>query len=292
MLTKDEFFSRFSNILPGSEATRINASSSDLEIYFEPLSMAGLKEMHHYSRDERLYEFFEFEPFDTIEKTQEYIQKLEKRMAGDRLNKTSVYWFVRRKLDNYLIGTAVLTSLDFGRQSIEWGYGIDPEFWGHGYILQIEEILKQYVFEVLELNRLYGVTMATNQRTISSLLASGMRHEGISREFYCKNGVFIDGWRYAMLSKEYFDSKKPLSTSNCVFSVRDVIYIVQSVLTRDEITENSTMQTVSSWDSLSHMLIIIAVSEETGIKLSPSEIMRANSVKNLFDILIKRVVTN
>lgn len=290
MLSEQTFFYRFTNILPGSEATQINASIADLDIFFEPLSMAGLTEMHRYSKDERLYEFFEYGPFYTIEKTQAYIEKLQERMAGDCLNKTAVYWFVRRKLDNYLIGTAVLTSLDFGRQSIEWGFAVDPELWGHGYILQIEELLKQYVFEVLELNRLYGVTMVTNQRTISSLLACGMRHEGVSREFYCKNGVYIDGWRYAMLRKEYFESKKSLPSSNSIITVMDVVSIVQSVLTRDEIIETSTMRNVSSWDSLNHMLIIIAVSETTGIKLSPSEIMRANSVKNLFDILVKRVV--
>jgi RimJ/RimL family protein N-acetyltransferase/acyl carrier protein len=292
MLSKEEFFARFSKILPGSEAARINTSINDLEIFFEPLSMAGLKEMHHYSKDERLYEFFEFEPFDTIEKTQAYIEKLEQRMAGDGFNKTAAYWFVRRKLDNYQVGTAALVSLDFGRQSIEWGFGVDPELWGHGYIFQIEEILKQYVFEVLELNRLYGITMVTNQRTISSLLASGMIQEGISRQFYCKNGAFIDGWRYAMLSKDYFESKKLLPSGNGIFTVSDVISIVQSVLTRDEITETSTMQTVSSWDSLSHMLIMIAVSETTSIKLSPSEIMRANSVKSLLDIIVKRVEAN
>ena len=37
-------------IVPGHE-------SLNDEIYFEPLSMSGLKEMHEYSIDKRLYEF-------------------------------------------------------------------------------------------------------------------------------------------------------------------------------------------------------------------------------------------
>lgn len=290
MLNKENFFSKFENIIPGSEDGQKNKSFSELEICFEPLSMAGLKEMHEYSKDARLYEFLEYEPFSSIEETRVYIDKLMARMAGRGFNKTSGYWFVRRKSDNHLVGTAGLTSLDFGRQSIELGYGIDPKLWGNGYILQIEEILKQYVFEVLELNRMYGVTMVTNQRAISSVLASGMSHEGILRQFYCKNGVFIDGWCYSILRSEYLEKKRQLPSGDKVISMEDVISIVQSVLTRDEITKTSSMETVSSWDSLSHMSIIISISERTGIKLSPLEVMKAISVKNIYKILEKRVV--
>ena len=49
-------------ILPGSDLF-------ESDIYFEPLSMSGLEEMHEYSIDERLYEFFEFKPFETINET-------------------------------------------------------------------------------------------------------------------------------------------------------------------------------------------------------------------------------
>lgn len=290
MLNKEEFFSRFENIIPGSEDGQINKSFSEIEIFFEPLSMAGLEEMHQYSKDERLYEFFEYEPFKSIEETRVYIEKLEARMASRGFNKTAAYWFVRKKSDNKLVGTAALTSLDFGRQSIELGYAIDPKLWGRGYILQIEEILKHYVFEVLELNRLHGVTMVTNKRAISSVLASGMSNEGILRQYYCKNGVFIDGWCYSMLRSEYQDKKKLMPSGDKIISMGDVISIVQSVLTRDEITNASSMETVSSWDSLNHMLVIIAISEKTGIKLSPREIMKANSVENIYKILNKRVV--
>lgn len=291
MLNKEELFVRFASIVPGKPVPCIELTTTDTDIYFESLSMSGLEEMHRYSKDARLYEFFEFDPFDTIEKTRAYIEKLEQRMAGDLSNKTSMYWFVRRKHDGYLIGTAALVSLDYGRQSIEWGYGVDPELWGQGHILQIEAMLKQYVFEVLELNRLHGMTMIINQRTIASLLASGMRHEGTLRQFYCKSGVFIDAWQYAMLREEYFASKRSLTSTSSKYIIQDVIEIVQSVLTEEEITPESTMRAVMSWDSLNHMSIMIAVTERTGIAFSPPEIVRANSVQALADILAEKFIT-
>ena len=48
-------------------------------------------------------------------------------------------------------------------------------------------------FETLNFNRLHGV-MITNERTISSM-SSGMK-KGILRDYYFKNGNYIDGWMY------------------------------------------------------------------------------------------------
>ena len=62
MLTKSEFFTKFTTVLPGS-----NSSSSS--IYFTPISMGSLEEMHSYSLKERFYEYFEFAPFQDIKET-------------------------------------------------------------------------------------------------------------------------------------------------------------------------------------------------------------------------------
>ena len=285
MLEEKEFFRRFEEMVPGSLPPEGSSKVIETEIYFERLSMAGLEEMHRYSKNPRLYEFMEYEPFDTIEKTKAYIEKLEQRMEGSGSLKTSNYWFVRRKADNYLVGTAALVSLSYARQSIEWGYGIDPELWGHGYIMQIEETLKQYVFEVLQLNRLHGMTMITNERTIQSLLATGMKNEGIPRQIYCKDGVFIDGWMYSLLRGEYFDSLKEITHSATKHTVDDVIEVVASVLTGDDIDQYSHINNSSGWDSLSHMEIMVAISEKLGVTLSPGEIMRATSVKAITSII-------
>ncbi len=250
--------------------------------------MAGLEEMHRYSRNVRLYDFLEMDPFDTIEKTRSYIEKLEKRMAGEPLERTANYWFVRRKEDNYLIGTAALIELNLARQSIEWGYGVDPDLWGEGYILQIQELLKHYVFEVLQLNRMSGITFATNSRTISSVQAAGMKHEGISRQYYCKDGAYFDGWRYGMLRSDYIESFSAHMSSKNEYSLDDVIRVVASIITEEKIGPESTIRNVLTWDSLSHVQIMIAISDQLGVTLSPSEVMRADSVQNLLAILNAR----
>ena len=284
-IDKKEFYKRFDGIIPGEAVPGTSLKKAEADIYFEHFSMAGLEEMHKYSVDERLYEFFEFKPFTSIEETKAYLEKLIGRMSGSAEEKSTMYWFIRRKTDGQLIGTAGLVGLNYGRRSVEWGYGVDPELWGNGYILQIQEILKQYVFEVLELNRLEGVTMIHNERTISSLLAAGMKHEGTLRDFYCKDGVFHDGWKYSMLRKDYLEGVGQSSIDGQVYSQDDVIEIISSVLYDDVITEDSTIYNTASWDSLNHMSIMVALFEKTKISFSPIQISKATSVISITQLL-------
>ena len=45
--------------------------------------MDALKEMHQYSKDKSLYEFFEFDRFITIDETKAYIENLLNRMSSE-----------------------------------------------------------------------------------------------------------------------------------------------------------------------------------------------------------------
>ncbi len=279
MLTKAEFYKRFTTVLPA-------VKSPNSDIYFAPISIDGLEEMHRYSVNDRFYEYYEYPAFQNISETERYIGKMLERMKGDENSRVTTYWFVRRATDDRLIGTAVLVDLNFSRQSIEWGYGVDPDLWGNGYVLKIQEALKDYVFNVLELNRVHGVTMVTNLRTIDSIKAAGMAHEGIAKEHYCKDGIFIDGWRYGM-TRSMYENLEPISGAalNGRALLSSVVSLVASVFPEEEITEETSMTDTDSWDSLGHMQVIIALNEEMNIELSPSDISEATSIEAIVKII-------
>ena len=261
-----------------------NLSNEDtgpsLTIYFEPMSMDGLQEMHAYSLDARLYEFFEFPPFTKLEKTRDYIQRnLDRVIAG-----TGLYWFVRDGANKKLVGSCCLVTLDFTNRSVEWGFGVDPKLWGKGYILLIQEALKQYVFDTLHFNRLHGKTMITNQRTINGLLAAGFRHEATLRDYYRKNDAYIDAWLYAMTSDDYSITNLAIETKN-IISIEAIVEIISVVLTSESISEESSMDNSETWDSLNHMNIIMEITEKVGVKFTPAEIAAARSAKLLVAII-------
>jgi RimJ/RimL family protein N-acetyltransferase len=163
-LSADELYRRLDQLVPGDREPDGGGSPDDMELTFERMSLSGLDEMDRYSRDPRLYEFLEYQPFSSREETQDYIERRLREIGSDVSGRTAMTWFVRRKSDFRLVGTARLVNVSHARQSAEWGYGVDPDLWGTGYILQLQAMLKHFVFELLRLNRLSGISMVANQR--------------------------------------------------------------------------------------------------------------------------------
>ena len=275
------------NTIPGGEYNK-GKFPSNRTLYFTRLSMDGLKEMHEYSLDERLYEYFEFKPFKTIDDTEKYLNRLID-LEDDKIHgRTAMAWFVRCIEDNSLIGTARLVNIDYNRKSVEWGYGIDPNLWGEGYIFEIQELLKEYVFEKLKLNRLYGSTMVGNERVIASLKVAGCKHEGISRDYYCDSGgIFHDAWNYSMLASDYYTNKQRIKSINSKEKItkKTIANLIAKELNDVSVGENSDMGSISDWDSLSHIGIILSIEKETGLSLTPKEIAQSTSVENLYNIV-------
>jgi len=106
-----------------------------------------------------------------------------------------------------------------------------------------------------------------------------MKYEGTLREFYCKKSVYYDGWQYGMVAKDYHKSN--VVPSSVLVNMNDIINVVSSVLTEEEITDESGMENIFSWDSLNHMAIIIALKEELSIEFKPGEVYSATSVKKI-----------
>ena len=270
-------------LCPGSN---YNKTSNRL-VYFSRISMEGLEEMNSYSLDKRLYEFLEFKPFEGINDTKNYLKKLLQSEKKAWPKKNSICWFIRKINDNSLIGTAKFDEINFKRKSLVWGYGIDPNLWGKGYILEIQEILKEYVFEKLKFNRISGTTMLNNDRTKLSLIASGFKEEGILRQYYRNyRGEYFDAWIYSMLSKDYFNNIiKTQIPKNSDISLEKIINIISSELKDERINQKSNMDSVLSWDSLSHLSVIMAIEEKLGLIFSTSEIAKALSVEKIYSII-------
>ena len=65
-------------------------------------------------------EVLQFDAFTDISETKEYINKLLERMSEKNRSRSASYWFIRRKSDDRLLGSAGLVNLNYQRQSIEY----------------------------------------------------------------------------------------------------------------------------------------------------------------------------
>ena len=140
------------------------------------------------------------------------------------------------------------------------------------------------MFETLGLNRLHGVTMIDNHRTIESILATGGKSEGVARDFYCKDGVFIDAWQYSILAKDYFADKSS-SSSRSGADTDELIVLFNELLPSEEIDVDTEMEDVPSWDSLTHMAIMVELKDRFSADFSASEIAEATSIRAILELL-------
>jgi acyl carrier protein len=58
-------------------------------------------------------------------------------------------------------------------------------------------------------------------------------------------------------------------------------------VTPDELLEESSQDTIASWDSLGHLNLVIALEEEFGIRLSAEDMLAMRSVRAIRQILLQ-----
>lgn len=257
-------------------------------VYFEPFSLKLADEMYEHSRHPELYEFFEFSPPKNKNETKKYCKKLLERTKPVDNYPRALYWGIRLHENRKFIGTCGLVDIDFTRKSCEWGYGISPTFWGKGYILEVQKILKHIVFNDLKLNRLGGITFTKNKRTINSVLAAGMKKEGIRREYFQLSDGAHDAFLYGMTKSDYLSEvetnreKEPKVDDKLIGRV---IEIVAHHIPNEQIDRNSTNKTLAGWDSITHFEIMLTLIEEFNAELTPNDISKCISIFEIASIL-------
>jgi RimJ/RimL family protein N-acetyltransferase/acyl carrier protein len=276
-----DVFLRLDSELPGTVEYE-----NDGDLYFERLNIYGLDDFLGYSLNKKLYTHLEFPPQKSIEETKKYLEKLLSRVGSKVEDRTAMYWFVRKISDNKLVGTIGLLDIDVRRRSAEWGYGVDPEFWGKGCILEMQEKVKHYVFERLSFNRLTSRTSINNSETISSVASAGFKCEGVLRDYYkFEDNGFVDAKIFAMLASEYFNDLEQSARLDLNISKSDIISIISETFNMIEVDENSSMDNIFQWDSLNHIKLIINIEKETGCKIKPKQISQMRSINSIYKIL-------
>jgi len=254
---------------------------SDNHYEFCTLTINDHVEIYNYSVDERMYDFFEFAPPSDLHNVRQLVEKWLSRVE----NGNSAYWSIRDTKSRAVIGTAAIINIDSERSSGEWGFGLDPNIWGHGHILKIQESLLKYSFEVLKLNRLFGKTFINNERTKNAVLASGMLYEGTLREFYLKDGTFHDAWIYGMTYSDYLKRASLFESNFKILTDEELLLIIQDSLQNKLVGFHSTMENTRSWDSLRHMSLIMELQQKLNTVFNPIEISTMISVTDIISVI-------
>ena len=104
-----------------------------------------------------------------------------------------------------LIGSCSLRNIDAVNQNAELQIRIGEEsYQNRGFGTKVTQILVEFGFRDLNLNRIYLDVFQNNKRATKPYAKCGFVEEGIKRESVFIDGEFINIVQMSILSKEFF----------------------------------------------------------------------------------------
>jgi RimJ/RimL family protein N-acetyltransferase len=108
--------------------------------------------------------------------------------------------------ENTAIGMANLVSINFKDGNAEHGLLLDEQYRGKGYGYSVVSAIMHYAFNELRLNRLETTIIAHNEASLNLFLNKcGWRKEGVLRNWYFRQGKFIDKIYLGILKEEFLN---------------------------------------------------------------------------------------
>jgi len=120
-----------------------------------------------------------------------------------------VFWAICAKDTGKMIGYACLTDIHYINSSANFS-GImigDKQYQDGSALIETYLFIYEYVFERLNLNRLYGCSIDDHQMTRAIGSAMFTIKEGVMRQATFKNGRYYDLIIGSILKDEYFEHK-------------------------------------------------------------------------------------
>jgi len=107
------------------------------------------------------------------------------------------------------IGTCGFHHIDYKNQNADFGIAIgEKRYWNKGYGTEAAELMINYGFTQLNLNRISSAVFDFNERSIKLHKKVGFQEEGRWRKYVFKNGRFHDSILFGLLREEWKERRK------------------------------------------------------------------------------------
>lgn len=117
------------------------------------------------------------------------------------------------KNENKLVGNCGLRKIDSNATEAELGCELDPYYWSQGIASEAVRLMLQFGFEDLKLHRIWSTTKAENIAARNLIEKLHFQHEGTLREQEWLHDHWSDAVIYAILAKEWFQSRNSATSS-------------------------------------------------------------------------------
>jgi len=172
----------------------------DLEterLRIRPFTMADLEELHAIIGDPVVMRFIPAGPSPSIDVTTEVMENVIRHQEAHGYS----IWAVTDKFTGKMLGDCGLFLLDGIGPEIEINYHLAVDHWGRGFATEAAAECIRYGFDVLELERIIGLTDPQHVASQRVLEKNGLRFEAIKKSYNKQLAVYS-------ISRSHFEELK------------------------------------------------------------------------------------
>ncbi|USB33375.1 GNAT family protein [Paenibacillus sp. YPG26] len=175
--------------LPTLETERTILRKIDLE---------DIQDIYAYCSDEEVSKYTTWEVHRKIEDTKGFVNYVLGKYTNCQLSP----WGIQDKNTGKLIGTCDYVNWDIDNYKAEIGYALSRKHWGQGYMTECVKKLIEFGFVSMNLNRIEAKCILDNIGSSRVMEKSGMRLEGILKEYIFNKGNFHDIKIYSIIREK------------------------------------------------------------------------------------------
>lgn len=131
-------------------------------------------------------------------------EQQENKIQNFISSKDSIVFIIRERETNKPVGQTALFRIDYiSRSAIFYLAILDKGCWSKGFGTEATQLMVDYAFETLNLNRIQLHVCAENTPAIKIYQKVGFVKEGVLRQAMYRNGDYVDFWVMGILKLDW-----------------------------------------------------------------------------------------
>ena len=156
-------------------------------------------DIFEYASEKEVAKYLRWNKHATIQVTKQYIVDVLKEYSEG----ADGPWVIVFKPEKKVLGAIHLIKYNQGHKLTEVGYVLSHKYWNRGIMTEALQCVITLCFEKLKFNRVQGMCKEENIGSARVMEKSGMKFEGILRDYQYEKDRFWNLKVYSILAKEY-----------------------------------------------------------------------------------------
>jgi len=175
------------------------------EIILKKVETKDSDDLFELLTNERLYKYKPGNPLKSMDAVKKVVGHYERDFNKRKTIFLGIFYKIAK---SKMVGVAEIFDFDNKVNSLEIGYTLNEKFWGKGIAAKTTAIMLDFLFNIIDVNRIQATSMPINEKSQNVLKRNGFVYEGTLRQIknWTGNGI-VDLIYYSILKSEYKKTK-------------------------------------------------------------------------------------